>query len=145
MFKSSAEFQLQLYAVPFIKQGEIIIIKPEQKHKSITWPKWQFLLKYVAIHNQKGRCVCDKKISFTGELHHALFSRQDVVSNPHKHEIHHPYNVIVLCKDCHDTITREESALYLAEVYGKNNVKNWYKSFPMKTDKILFDYYFKET
>ena len=123
-----------------------IILNPLDKPDGMTWPTWQFNLKLVSYFNQDSFCICEEKLTNIRELHHALLTRRDVqgCSQEIKNLIHHTYNTFEICKNCHLYATRKHSAIYLANLYGKDNIIKWYNEFPMKTKIYRIEAYLEK-
>ena len=100
----------------------IIISEPNQLH-----------LRVAATVNQNMLCACGLELDNSSELHHALISKKDVVGHPTPDFIHHSYNVLMLHHSCHMNINRLKSYNFLCEIYGKNQIKNWYDSIEFKS------------
>lgn len=124
--------------------SNVIILDPVNKPEDMTWPTWQFNLKYVSYYNQGGLCICGQQLSNIRELHHAILSRRDVMGcKPEvRGLIHHSFNTFEICKDCHQSITRALSIRYLSDIYGEQSIINWYNDFPMKTKIFKIEQFF---
>lgn len=120
-----------------------IVLNPLDKPEKMSYPTWQFQLKLVSYFNQNGLCICGNQLTNIRELHHALLSRNDVkgADIEIRNLIHHTYNTFEICKNCHIGITREQSAVYLASLYGKENIIKWYNDFPLKTKVYRIEAY----
>lgn len=97
---------------------------------TIFWGKWQSLLKLTTAINQVYTCpICKKPLGWS-ELHHSLITRADVrgIKKSNKPFIHHTFNVLELCKKCHEKINREQSLNALSEMYGYDKVLEWYNT-----------------
>jgi len=96
---------------------------------------WQIAIKLMAKLNQDFKCSGCKN-SFRAnqklELHHALISREDVrgLSFEFYALIHHTYNCLLLHHECHLQLNRENSWRLLSEIYGQDNLVDWYESLP---------------
>lgn len=105
----------------------------------------QLELKWIALQAQKGKCICGEKVNLsTGELHHALISRRDVMNHPQKESIHHPYNCLLLHDLCHEKITRAESFKFLSTLYDREEIRQWYNRFVFKSDFRKLEAFEKE-
>ena len=118
-----------------------IIVLP----KDSDWGYYQQILKIAAYINQDGKCICNKPLDNTSELHHALITRANVRMHPQDYLIHHPYNVLLLHSNCHINITRQKSWELLSRIYGFNQTKNWYIDTPFYPALGEPEYYVEET
>ena len=112
-----------------------IILNPIDRPFSMSIPTWQFQLKLISYFNQDGMCICGNKLTNIRELHHAILSRNDIkgCQQEIKDLIHHSYNVLEICKNCHLQVTREKCSKFLAQIYGTEQIIQWYNDFPLKT------------
>ena len=108
-------------------------LDPINKPERWNWNDWQLVLKTLIKINQNSCCAfCHKKNA--SDLHHALFTRKDVQGLQDDWRIHHTYNCLVLCRNCHKNVTREQCAIKLYELYGKSVIE-WYNQFNVKWNK----------
>jgi hypothetical protein len=107
-----------------------------------TWGAWQDLLRREAYQNQQGlSLLTGRELNIkTMQLHHALISKGRIrgMKGLKRNLIHHTYNCMLLNADEHigGQVSAENSKLCakkLCELYGENEVKKWYFSFPLKT------------
>ena len=96
------------------------------------WSLFQYDLRLVAQFNQNGKCICAERLDGVTELHHALVTRADVTKNGNRDLIHHSYNVILVHKECHHNLIRENCFKYLSHIYGHQELIKWYKSLPFE-------------
>lgn len=121
----------------------MFVLNPKTKPDQMSWPIWQVILKKTAKANQKDVCAnCKRALGLMGELHHALITRQDV-RGVHKYDwlIHHTFNVLVLCYECHIQAIRITSFANLCDLYGPYNITKWYEKFPYKIGLASSQFY----
>lgn len=124
-----------------ILKDELIVLNPFDKPEAMTWPLWQLVVKKSCCENQEWRCPCGMSLLGGMQLHHALLTRRDVMKMRENWRIHNTLNCICVCSACQIHPTRAVGAKYLVELYGEGPVRQWYDEFPMKSDKIKFDYF----
>jgi hypothetical protein len=126
-----------------IRYNGKFIVYADDKPDSMTWAFFQFRLKEIARFNQDGKCICGKKLCCASELHHALITRKTVQGAKCKNDIHCSLNVIELCKECHPSVTRLESAKFLRQMFGAKYITDWYNSVDdkMVSDLPRIEYY----
>lgn len=122
--------QINSNCVKFI--GRKIVCDPSVFLSDTDWVQWQHILKIASRHNQNWKCICGETLS-NSELHHALLTKADLRGVKNKERIlHHSYNVIELCHECHEKINRTESYAFLISIFDEKLIQNWYLNVPMK-------------
>ncbi len=113
--------------------GKRIVLDSSNLPLDIDWTIWQEALTRAAQFNQKGLCICGGGLGDSGELHHALITKQDARGSREKNRIlHHSYNVILVHPECHATLQRKDCLRYLSIIYGETEVLTWYDELPFR-------------
>ena len=108
----------------------LVILDPMEVKDAIDWVKWVEGLKQAAFFNQHGKCMCGEKLIYEGELHHALFSRADLLGtrdDAKNRILNHSYNCIICHKKCHEKAVRRKCLIYLIGLFG-DPVNDWCNS-----------------
>jgi hypothetical protein len=113
----------------------LFLLDPSQLCLTLKdWKLWEQILKNATMYNQYNICpICGQTAH---EQHHALISRGDVRGMPRNkaHQIiHHSYNVLGVCQDCHRKCTRESAFTALSRMWGSEKIREWHNSRPFKS------------
>jgi hypothetical protein len=120
----------------FDEEREVIVLVPffdvfENLNPETALFEWQNALRLAALANQNMMCpYCGEELVGHIELHHALIAKSNCVGTPswYKVQTQHSYNVLVLHRWCHEKITTNESARYLADMFGRDAIVEWFES-----------------
>jgi hypothetical protein len=104
----------------------LVLLSPQDVDKKHRWGPWQGALKHLAAVQQDFKCAKCGQVCSSGELHHALASKQDAGGwRDQDFLIHHSLNVVLVHPHCHSSLTREECYAFLCDLYGEDLVWNW--------------------
>lgn len=101
----------------------------------INWQEWLAKLKKAAYINQEGKCICGEPFRGTGQLHHAIITRGDargLAEGVKERVLHHSFNVILCHTKCHRDLVRIKCWEYLCDLYGEEEMREWYYNLPFK-------------
>ena len=112
-----------------------IVMDPTSLILPVNWRDWLIGLKFTALVNQEGKCICGEQLRDEGELHHALVTKADLSGyrDDAKNKIlHHTYNVVLCHQRCHTGLVRRRCLVFLRELYGEKVIA-WYENIPAKS------------
>ncbi len=112
-----------------------VVMDPTVLVLPVNWKDWLAGLRFAALINQEGKCICGEQLRDEGELHHALITKADLSGyrDDEKNKImQHSYNVVLCHQRCHGGLVRRRCLVFLREVYGEG-VIIWYENIPSKS------------